>query len=75
MALSRDELSQYYLSLHEDHVALLAQHLALKLVTMAMISMMPLEVRQQIIALAAPNHIEDPGLRQAMYELLDELRD
>lgn len=73
MALSREELSQYYLDLHSDYVALLEQHLALKLVTTAMINMMPLEVRQQIAALAAPNHIESPGLRQAMNDLLDDL--
>ena len=74
MALSREELSQYYLVLHNDYVALLEQQLALELVTMATISMMPLEVRQKIIALAAPDHIEAPSLRQAIHELFDDMR-
>ena len=66
------ELWKHYTQLHADH-------LALRVVTMAMLTMLPQEVRQEIIAKVSPvvdrsPTSETPNFTRAVDELLDELR-
>ena len=67
------ELWKHYAELH-------AEHLALRMVAMTMISMLPSEVRQEIIARVSPvlhqsQPTETPSFTLAVHALLDELRD
>ena len=66
------ELWKHYTQLHADH-------LALRVVTMAMLSMLPQEVRYEIIARVSPvvdrgESSETSNFTRAVDELLDELR-
>lgn len=72
MSLSREELTDLYLQLQ-------GEHLALKVVTMTMIGMMPLKIRSQIAVLLTPDPDEylsraPTNFDRALRELLDDLQ-